>query len=219
MKNKRMLAAAILLFSFTGCVDHEIIPAPTPHVELVCNFKGLVNGTDIELTQNVQGYYLSNTQSKIILPSPAASSAVYFADIKSDQSLRSVMVGLGSINWDASASSEPTLALFNVFMTANTNPAYSTAGSAGFEVKYRDNNGDIWTSKPNDLGQAVTFSNIVQESDESGDYSKFTCTFTTTVYHTFMITTVDPITGAITVTPNEQSLIIANGIYKGWFKR
>lgn len=221
MKNKTILAAAILFLGLSGCVEHEIIPAPIPHVDLECSFKGLINGTDIELTQNVAGYYLNNTKAKIILPSPASSSAVYFADIRSDQTLKSVSIGLGSINWDASASSEPTLAMFNTFFmaNANTNPVYATGGTNGFEVKYRDNNGDVWTSKPNEVGQSVTFNNIVQASDATGDYSKFTCTFTCTVYHTFMITTTDPNTGAITVTPNEQSLVISNGIFKGWFKR
>src|SRR4051812_29667049 len=111
---------AVYLFVFgsvflAGCPKHEIIPAPKPKVDLEAHLIGTINGTDVELTQNVGGYFVDATKAKIILSSPQPSSAVYYADMKSDQSLVSVRVGIGSIQWDASVSSDPTITQFNAF--------------------------------------------------------------------------------------------------------
>ena len=82
----------IALFAFgsvflAGCPKHEIIPAPTPKVELESHFIGIVNGTQIELTQNVDGYYLDATKTKLIQPSPTPSTATYYANMKSSNGL------------------------------------------------------------------------------------------------------------------------------------
>jgi len=188
-----------------GCPEHEIIPAPTPKVDLSAHFTGKINGTDTEITQNVEGYFLETTKAKIILPSPQPSSAVYYADFKSDQSLVSIKIALGSIQWDASLAGDPALTQFNDFFNATLTPSYSTAAAAGFEVTYRDGFGNVWTSKQADPPQNVLFSNIVQESDNLGDYSKFTCSFDCTLYRT--------------VGPDTFTLPIQNAVFKGWFER
>lgn len=188
-----------------GCPEHEIIPAPTPKVELSAHFTGKINGTDTELTQNVSGYFLEATKAKIILPSPQPSSAVYYADFKSEQSLVSIKIAMGSIQWDASLASDPTLTQFNNFFAAALTPAYSAAAASGFEVVYRDGFGNVWKSDPASSPQDVIFTNVVQESDATGDYSKFTCSFNCTVYRT--------------VGPDTFSLPIQNAVYSGWFKR
>lgn len=198
------------LFAFgsvflAGCPKHEIIPAPVPEVELDGHFEGTINGTPVEFTENVSGFFVEATRAKIILPPPDPSSAIYYSNMKSSESLVSVMIGLGSIHWDASLSSEPSLNQFNAFflMPANLTPAYTLGAADGFEVTYRDGSGQIWKSEPG--AGSVTFSNIVQESDASGDYSKFTCTFSCTVSRT--------------VGPDTFTLDIEDAVFDGWFKR
>lgn len=209
----------IALFVFgslflAGCPKHEIIPAPTPKVELEASFIGIVNGSQLELTQNVDGYYLEATRTKFIQPSPTPSLATYYANMKSSNTLVSIRVSLGSIQFDGSANSDPSLSVFNNFFTSTTAPAYSAGAANGFEVVYRDGSGNIWTSDDTQSGQSVVFTGIVQESDASGDYSKFTCTFDCNVYREIPdVSTPDP-NDSITL-----SLPIQNGVLKGWFKR
>jgi hypothetical protein len=202
---KIVLLFAVGSLFLTGCPKHEIIPAPEPRVDLEANFVGTINGTDIELKENIGGYFLEATKTKIILPSPNPSSAVYYADMKSGSSNVSIKIGLGSVLFDGTVTADPTLALFNGFFTANTVPAYSALSASGFEVIYRDNSGGVWTSDPASTPQNVVFSNIVQESDATGDYSKFVCTFDCTVYRTVGTSTL--------------SLPIQNATFTGWFKR
>ena len=79
---------------------------------------------------------------------------------------------------------------------------------AGFEVKYKDANGLEWVSDENSTNfQDVTFSNIKQEADATGEYSMFTCVFDCYVYNT------DPVTLA------KDSIRIQGTELKGWFKR
>lgn len=197
-----------------GCPKHEIIPAPTPKVELESSFIGLVNGSQLELTQNVDGYYLDATKTKFIQPSPTPSTATYYANMKSSNTLTSIRVGLGSLQFDGSASSDPSLTAFNSFFTSTTTPVYATGAVNGFEVVYRDGSGNVWTSDATQPSQDVVFTGIVQESDGSGDYSKFTCTFNCSVYRDVPDTSTPDPTDSITL-----SLPIQNGILKGWFKR
>lgn len=209
MKKVIVLFALSSLF-LTGCPKHEIIPAPTPLVELNASFTGVVNGAQIELTQNVDGYYLNASKIKTILPSPSLSTAVYSANMLSSQNNIYVKVSLGSINFDASASQDPALSVFNTFFTSTTNPVYSAGGNSGFEVVYRDGSGAVWTSDETQGGQNAVFTGIVQESDATGDYSKFTCTFNCNVYRTIYDSMGNP---------TVLSLPIQNGILKAWFKR
>ena len=124
--------------------------------------------------------------------------------MSSPQVATSIKVGLGSMVWDASLAADPGLTTFNTFFTDNDLPVYSTFGSSGFEVTYRDGFGSEWKSldtSPNP--QDVEFVNIKQESDSSGDYSLFTCNFNCYAYNFDF----------------SDSINIQNGIYQGWFKR
>lgn len=202
---------SILLFSalvLGSCIKHEVIPAPVPMVELNCHFQGTINGTSVEFTENVNGYYCQGTKAKIILPPPDLSSAKYYSEILSSESNVSIKVGLGSVMWDASTTSDPTLGQFNSFFNANTLPNYSDIAENGFEVTYRDGSGTTWVSKEASVNfQSVTFSNIKQEQDTTGDYSQFNCAFECYVYHTDQITL------------ELDSLRIQSALFKGWFKR
>jgi hypothetical protein len=204
---KKVIALFVLgSMILTGCPKHEVIPAPEPEVDLEAKFTGNVNGANIELTENVEGFYLDASKVKTIQPSPTPSTAVYYADFKSGQTLTSIKVNLGSLSFDASVNNqEPLLETFNSFFTTNNIPSYSYQAASGFEVIYRDNLGQIFRSNPTlgGITPNVAFTNIVQESDNSGDYSKFTCTFKCTVFNV----------------ADSTPIIIDNAVYKGWFKR
>jgi len=203
---KTILLLALGSFFLTGCPKHEIIPAPVPHVELHSEFLGTINGTSVELTQNVSGYFLEALKTKVILNSPTPSYAIYSAEMKSAESLVSIKINLGSVYFDAGVSQDPSLDVWNSFINANatpTDPAYTVGGMDGFEVVYRDGTGAIWTSDA--TGTDVKFTNIVQESDATGDYSKFLCTFNCTVFRT--------------VGPNTYSLPITDAQFTAYFKR
>lgn len=198
-----------------GCPKHEIIPAPTPKVELESSFIGVVNGSQLELTQNVDGYYLDALKTKFIQPSPTPSLATYYANMKSSNTLVSIRIGLGSIPFDGSANSDPSLSVFNNFFTTTTAPTFEANAAGGFEVVYRDGAGNVWTSDPaSPTTQNVLFTGIVQESDGSGDYSKFTCTFNCDVYRKIPDTSTPTPGDSITL-----SLPMVNSVLKGWFKR
>lgn len=209
--NKLKFGIVTILFAglaLPSCIDHEVIPAPIPQVELKCNFKGYINGTDVTLTQNINGYYGWPTKSKFIAPPPDWSSAVYYSEIKSDTYPVSIKVGLGSVVWDASTVADPTLTLFNDFFQNNLTPAYSNSAASGFEVQYKDASGNVWTSKETGFPvQSSVFSSLKQESDSNGDFSKFSCSFNCYVYR------IDDVTMLL------DSVRIQNAVFKGWFKR
>lgn len=210
MKNIKIgiVTAMTIVLGMSSCIDHEVIPAPEPSVDLFCQFTGTINNTNVTFTQNVTGYYLNTTKAKILLPPPSLSSAVYYSEILSASAAPSIKLGLGSVTWDASTTNEPTLTLFNNFHMNALTPTYSNNGTSGFEVTYKDGLGKIWVSHDNSVNfQDVTFSSILQESDASGDYSKFTCDFNCYVYRQDAVTLL------------WDSLPIQNAKYKGWFKR
>lgn len=210
MKNYKIgiAAAFTAILGLNSCIEHEVIPAPEPSVDLFCEFTGTINGTNVALTQNVNGYYLNTSKAKILLPPPSLSSAVYYSEILSPSASTSIKVGLGSVTWDASTTNEPTLTLFNNFHLNTLTPAFSDNGTSGFEVTYRDGLGKTWVSHQNSVNfQDVTFSSILQETDATGDYSKFTCDFTCYVYRQDAVTLL------------WDSLPIQNAKFKGWFQR
>ena len=221
MKFKSILASALVIAALASCVKHEIIPAPEPKVELVCQFIGSIDNTNVEWNQNVSGFYLESSKSKVVPPS-GLSTAVYYSEIKSSENLSAMRLNIGQMKWDANVTSDPDLNVFNAFFTSNMIPTYTLGAvltptnAAGFEVAFRDGNGDIWTTKDTDPN-TIEFTNIVQESDKTGDYSKFVANFDCTVYHTFMY--IDNIISPPDTTYVEESLPIVNGVFKGWYKR
>lgn len=204
MYKKGIIILGTIGLVISSCIKHEIIPAPVPMVDLNSHFYGVIDGTPVELTENVLGYTNVSTKAKIILPPPSFSSAVYYSQMSSAEVATSIKVGMGSVNWDASLAPEPTLNSFNAFFVANDLPQYSTNGSAGFEVTYRDGWGSEWKSlesSPN--AQDVQFTGIVQESDSTGDYSLFTCYFNCYAYNFDL----------------SDSVKIEDAVYQGWFQR
>jgi hypothetical protein len=210
MKNLKFKVAALFSVGLLlgSCIEHEVIPAPIPTVDLKCSFVGTINGTGVELTQNVQGFNCLTDKTKYLLPSPALSSAVYYSEMASSQTLLSIKVGMGSVMWDAASVADPTLPIFNDFFLNNMTPAYSNNSANGIEIQYRDSNGKIWVSKENSVNlQNAIFSNIKQESDANGDYNMYTLNFGCYVYHYDI--GLDEL----------DSVRIQNAVLKAWFKR
>ena len=210
MKNLK-LGIAIALTSalgFSSCIEHEVIPAPVPMVDLSCHFYGVINGTPLELTENVLGYVGQADKNLILLPSPSYSSAVYTFEMLSSQSAKSAKVSLGSVFWDRGVSTDPTETQFDTFHNNNLTPVFSNGGANGFEFMYRDQAGNEWFSKENSVNfQDVVFSGVSQDTDTSGHYSMFTCNFDCYVYHQDMVTSL------------WDSMQVQNAVLTGWFQK
>ncbi len=212
MKIKFITFTIITLFTVISCIKHEVIPAPTPKVTLTSKFSGIVNGIPVEINEGVSGYTCVPTQDKNLLTSPILSSAIFYAEMFSTSEKKAFRIGLGKAFWDASVSSEPSLDVFNEFFITPSNvlPTYKDDCAQGFNVRYTDASGTIYTSRDSSTQfQNVKFTNISQESDPTGDYSKFICTFNCYVYYS---SGPNPPVGL-------DSIKIQNGQLKGWFKK
>lgn len=235
MVKKGFLIIGLVGLGMASCIDHEVIPPPEPEVTLDCSFEGNVGGAFFEFTKNVDGYTCTPGLAK--QTSQGITDAQYLFAMTSQAQIQFVQIGLGSLSWnDPTGTDRPALSLFNGFFTAPTSmsPDYSNVALNGFEVQYRDQYGDIWrsyqpgTEPTPESGtpiatQTVEFDpeSIIQESDESGDYSKFVCYFTTPVYHIYSVIdiSVNPQTNPPTMRDSAVVLNIEDAIYRGYFKR
>ncbi len=220
-KHKRMkltrfaFLATLLLIITSACIEHEVIPPPSNKVDLDASFVGYINGTQVELTQNVNNYLGFALDTQIINVAPVMSKVIYTSGISSTSNLQSIALSFGSLEWDATGSAIPTLPMFNDFhMTNSGNPVpfkdaatLATNSINGVQVSYTDNTGKFWISRETDPGQTATFTILKQASDDSGDYSLFEVTFSCKVWY------VDPQTSL------EESIQINNAKLRGWFKR
>jgi len=203
----------ITLFAFLlGCVKHEIIPAPEHEVELAYSFKGVIDNDTIEMTSEFSNYRCNPTQEKNLVTPPLLSSAIYYSEISSDLVFRKIKIGLGQIQWNKSAGDDPGLEAYNAFFSSTSNmfPLYKDNLSSGFKVTYTDENNIVYESSENSSEyKDVKFTNISQDSDASGDYSKFSCTLNCYVYYV----------SGNTPENGRDSLKIQMGKIKGYFKK
>jgi len=207
--------ATLLLLISSACIEHEIIPPPTNKVDLNASFIGYINGTQVELTQNVNNYLGFALDTQIVNVAPVMSKVIYTAGIASMANLQNIAISFGSLEWDATGSSTPTLPMFNDFhMTNSGNPVVfkdvntmATNSVNGVQVSYTDNTGKSWISRETDPGQTANFTILKQASDATGDYSLFEATFSCYVW------SVDPQTLA------QDSIRINNAKLRSWFKR
>jgi hypothetical protein len=210
MKNVKIGLASLILVlgTVTSCIEHEVIPAPVDEVDLECFFEGYINGIPLKLTQNVDGIFGMANKAQNILPAPDFSSERYFFKIMTYQNSRAVQVGHGSVFWDGAVDISPSLTQFNNFNKNTLTPNFSDNALLGFEVRYTDANGIEWYTRETSTNfQDVEFSEVVQESDPTGDYSKFNCVFDCYVYHQ------DAVTLAW------DSIRIQSTEMRGWFQR
>lgn len=220
-KHKRMkltrfaFLATLLLLISSACIEHEVIPPPSNKVDLNASFVGYINGTQVELTQNVNNYLGLALDTQIVNVAPVMSKVIYSFGMASTANPQNISLSFGSLEWDATGSATPTLPMFNDFhMTNSGNPVpfkdvatLATNSINGVQVSYTDNTGKFWISRETDPGQTANFTILKQASDGSGDYSLFEVTFSCKVWY------VDPQTSA------EESIQINNAKLRGWFKR
>src|SRR5690554_7078356 len=81
MKQFTGLSFILGMFMFTSCIKHEVIPPPTPEVDLPASFTASLQGSSYEIIKDVNGYYCDATQAKEILPTPQPSKIIYFSSI------------------------------------------------------------------------------------------------------------------------------------------
>ena len=220
MIKKGAFLIGIIGLTVSSCIDHEVIPAPIPEVELYAHFEGDIGGVFREYTENVLEYSATPSIAKQTLG--GITDAQYLFSMISPTYLDYVQIAMGSISWpDPTGTQTPGLTQFNDFFLANDLPNYSNLAYAGFEVTYRDVYGVTWKSHQDSIPQDVSFTAIKQESDASGDYSKFICSFNTTVHHTYSVVdwSVIPQTIPATMKDSNASITIENAIYHGYFKR
>jgi len=113
------------------------------------------------------------------------------------------------LEWDASANSQPTVAMFNDYHSSSSSIPinFSDLGEDGVEIEYIDNNNVQWLSRETDPNQSAVFSIISQASDNTGDYSLFQCDFSCKVWRINPQTSLD------------EFLEITNAKMTSWFKR
>ena len=210
MKTKNIYSFLFLVILFSSsCIEHEVIPPPVNTVDLNCYFVGFVNGTQVEFTQNVQGYGSEVVNFEDINPSPSPSKKTYGSKIKSFYYPQAIRLKYGTLDWDAAANSQPTVTMFNDYhqLAAASPVGFSDDGLNGIEIEYIDNNGVSWLSRETDPGQEATFNILSQASDNTGDYSIFECDFTCKVWR------INP------QTSQDEYLDITNAKFTSWFKR
>ena len=71
------VATIFLGFMMNSCIKHEVIPPPIATVDLNSSFEAVINGTDVEWTQNVEGYKSYTNTYSIYLPSPQLSRKIF----------------------------------------------------------------------------------------------------------------------------------------------
>lgn len=212
MKFKAILSLSVAALMIFSCIKHEIIPAPTPKVELKSKFTGTINGTLVEFNEGIDGYTCSVPNETNLLSPPAQSSEIFCSEIGSATATSSIKIRLGKISWTGAAQTDLPLSSFNSFFTQTSNilPPYKDDCSNGINVVYKDANGTVYTSNENSVNfQDAKFTNITQESDDTGDYSKYLCTFNCYVYYS----------SGPSPAPGLDSVRIQNGQFKGWFRK
>jgi len=205
-----LLFSGLILFS---CTKHEVIPAPEYSINLDYSFTATIdNDPTVSFTSEDLEYNYQATQEKNLVNPPQLSSAIYYSNITSTSTSEAIQIGLGDIQWDQSTGEDPALSTFNTFFTSSSNafPSFNDNCSPGFKVIYTDSLGSIYTSRADSTTfKSVKFSNIRQDTDATGDYSKFTCSFDCYVYYE----------SGTTPQPGKDSLKIQMGKLKGYFKR
>ena len=210
------IATVFLGFMMNSCIKHEVIPAPIATVDLNASFESVINGTDVEWTQNVEGYKATANTYAVYLPSPQLCRKIFQSEISSIYSEQSIKLTFGSLTWDVASNIEPTISMFNNYHSYNSDSPivfknYSSLSTLpsmlGVEVEYIDNNGVSWISRESDINQFAKFTILDQDSDNTGDYSLFLCEFSCKVWRINPQTLLD------------ESIIINNAKYTAWFKR
>ena len=230
MKRKIYFASILIVSLVFSCRKHEVVPAPDEVVELESSFMGLINGTDVEYTEDVDGYNGTSSYD-LYITSEGTDTAVYHASMSSDLKTPVITISVGSIEWDASTLSTPSLNQFETFFT-DLNPDdngvpvllnYTYKAKEGFAVTYKDKDGITWVSTLKHDGNTLenqvppiqdpTFSDVTIRKETDGDYALFTVNFGCELYRFVEYQDGD------TDLPIYDTIYIENAVFKGWIKR
>lgn len=186
MKLKFFFLAATASGVLVSCVKHEVIPPPKPEVDLSTSFVADTNGTSISYVNDVDGFSVETTSFRELQSSPQLSSIIYFNTIRSTNYSDLFKISVGRAFWDAVEGDLPSISQFKLFfegMLTPNDPVYSDGALNGIMLEWRDSESNLWVSNENSPEpQTFTFTSITQESDEEGDYIKFTADFSCWLY-------------------------------------
>lgn len=174
-----------LIFSglmLVQCKKPESIPAPSSSADLKLHFEGIINGSDVEWTKNVEGYKgVSRLQLTDQIGTNLKDLAYYFG-MFSDAKNSYVEIGIGSLPQDPNLGTRPTITTMRNFLDNNMLPNYSDTARAGFEVLYKDELGRFYRSDETAPG-TIEYSDFVEKEDNNGQYIQFKATFSCIVKH------------------------------------
>lgn len=159
-----------------ACKKAEVIPAPSSSADLKIHFEGIINGSDVEWTKNVNGYFVESTKIYTTQPTGPLLDLAYSCAMVSNSKLSSIEVRLGSLVQDPTLGTSPTLVTMRNFMNANMMPNYSDTAKVGFEVRYVDESGKLFRSDETVPG-TVEYSEFVEKEDNNGEYIQFKVQF------------------------------------------
>ncbi|MDG1347273.1 MAG: hypothetical protein P8M61_09235 [Crocinitomicaceae bacterium] len=174
-----------LIFSglmLVQCKKPESIPAPSNTADLKIHFEGIINGSDVEWTKNVDGYKaVARSQYTPQLTGNLLDLA-YYCGMFSNSKNSSIEIGLGSLPQDPTLGTRPTTTTMRTFMNANLLPNFSDTARAGFEILYTDENGRLFRSDETAPG-FIEFMDLEEKEDNGGQYIQFKATFSGVVRH------------------------------------
>lgn len=203
MKLKFFFLAIAATGALASCIKHEVIPPPKPQVDLSSSFSADTNGTSIIYVKDVDGFLIEATNFRQLQTSPQQSSIIYLNTIRSTNYSDLVKFSVGRAYWDAIGGSFPSVSQFKLFFEGMMNPNYSDDGQNGVMIEWRDSQNKLWRSREaSTQPQTFVFTSISQESDEDGDYIKFSSEFSCYLYSL----------------DNLDSVRFENGNYSSYFK-
>lgn len=182
---KKLLLVLVGGFSLFSCIKHVVIPPPLPIVQLDASFRADTNGIMIVYSKGVNGFDMKATNFREINTPPQLSSIKYFCTMESVNVVEYFKVSLGRDTWNSSSGNFPPVNQFKVYFEslATLNIPFSDNADTGVIMEWRDANNKIWkTSQDSPLPQFFKLLSVSQESDEFGDYLKFTAEFAATFY-------------------------------------
>jgi hypothetical protein len=183
MKLKLLSLAAIVSVIAVSCIKHEVVPPPLPKVDLSSSFTADTSGATLIYTKDVEGFFVEATNFRELQASPQLSNIVYYNTIRSTNYADLFRISVGRAFWDAANGQFPSVSQFKLFFEGLTNPGFSDDGINGVMLEWRDRNNQLWhTREASTQPQNFVFTSITQESDEDGDYVKFSAEFSCYLY-------------------------------------
>lgn len=185
MRKIHTIAAFLAFLPFVSCVEPEVIPAPTPQLNMKEHFIGTINGSQIEWTKNVNGYRIRPENDFLLDTVNYDFGWRFYTGMGSETDPKTVKIGIGALEHDPNVQADPSIESFKNFVMQFADPAtappFSTNAAAGFEVQYRDASGELLKSVETNPG-TYAFSNIQYKEDQNGEYMTFVCDFSATVF-------------------------------------